>query len=688
MTTRRSSSQQEDDTSSKRARILDAETKDEDKEKEEERKETKQEMIARLRGITNNFEFPEEEDEEEEFPESAFNMFYNVLANDGEPSFSRIEPLIDLLKRNESLILEQCCKHEDEDLQEWFPKISSLHDLLPIMAAEVYKLQVQAEMSDCRNDYRVAQQSMRYDPPSTLDLALSYFPSHPSCRALAAHWGRVTGTLPDDVVLAWYERAANDAATIRNMTLTMLSQEESPQPKEEGEEEKNDAEEDLFSMSTSGNAIHAWLEKLIFHQVLDVEYLSEDEFSASAVEGTSRYMAAILASRSQQHEAALSHLQSLGIQYRLHPHVWQTQTANTNTAQSTPTRPPVSISNVLPKHLYQRMCQVFGPNANFWHETGYKTAGYFSFFSDLPSSPEAVRHLIDDVVVNYLLPCVHKFLDTTKNEHDDDGHFSNEIMAYEWWAHSRARTTSLGHALHFDTDEAQLAEGETANHPIVSSVFHLTGRANTVAPTIVLDQSPTSTSLPSVCWQSVPEPNSFMMFPGDLLHGVLPSPPVLAKTTVVAAAAGTAANTETSSSRWISPSDDDDDDYRLTFMVGFKTRIVPDQRKDRFGSYYGPCAPLPPPRKQRWVREIYKGYETADENRKIPVDKTTDIVMNELPRATPVWQAIPPGKVREDPTPPLPSGIDQRFFLKESSPLEYFRSTLHEPDDPESDNDV
>ena len=122
-------------------------------------------------------------------------------------------------------------------------------------------------------------------------------------------------------------------------------------------------------------------------------------------------------------------------------------------------------------------------------------------------------------------------------------------------------------------------------------------------------------------------------------------------------------------------------------MVGFKTRIVPDQRTDKANSYYGPCAPLPPKTEQAWVREIYQGYEDTDTvQTKNDTPPTSDIVMQELPQVSPAWEAIPARPESNGPAPPLPSLIDQRFFVK-GSPPEYFRSTLYEPDDPEEDSD-
>ena len=67
----------------------------------------------------------------------------------------------------------------------------------------------------------------------------------------------------------------------------------------------------------------------------------------------------------------------------------------------------------------------------------------------------------------------------------------------------------------------------------MSSVRYLTGGAHgqqsAASPggsTIVFDQTPDAKTIAPKIWASQARNNSFMMFPGNLLHGVLPRPGV------------------------------------------------------------------------------------------------------------------------------------------------------------------
>ena len=69
--------------------------------------------------------------------------------------------------------------------------------------------------------------------------------------------------------------------------------------------------------------------------------------------------------------------------------------------------------------------------------------------------------------MNHVLPLAQSQL---KPGHDP-------IVGFEWWVrvHTRSIQANLGHQLHFDTDEAFLAQEKEVTHPAVSSVLYLTG---------------------------------------------------------------------------------------------------------------------------------------------------------------------------------------------------------------------
>jgi hypothetical protein len=514
--------------------------------------------------------------------------------------------------------------------QEPLSSIRSLSDMLAILASVVYSQMASVAIERYLNGDESQQ------PQDYIDSSLRYYPYNAACRSVAANFGRITSTLPRETITTWYQQAAQDANQVRREALDLLE-----------------------SDTSIDDSIKEWVELLLLQQVVGVEYNVDDDeseghFSPSAVEGTCRFMAAMLLSRDGHHDDALQHLKSFPLTHRLHPNVWtgRQQDSSSNCQQrSSTTRAPVSFRGVLPPKLYQQMCHVFGPDANFWKESDYANQGYYSFLADLDGK---VKNLIDDVVIHHLLPL-------TKQVLGDEA--AGEICAYEWWAHSRQ--ASLGHTLHFDTDEASLEPGETVHHPLLSSVLHLTGD-ETSGATVLLDQTPESTSA-KLCWRSVPHPNTFMVFPGDLLHGVLPC-----------TGESTSTDTDTPDERpWVTPPPlRSSSNRRLTFMVGFKTRRVADQRRGE--TLYGPCAPLPRAAEAAWVREIQQGYKDKD-SKVIREPRVENIKMKELPCVSPTWECIPKNGDEGDLL-ELPEGMDHRFFVN-GEPAECFRKSLFEHDD-------
>jgi hypothetical protein len=541
----------------------------------------------------------------------------------GNPAdMSDIKALIQLIKSNAV-----------KPFQEPLSSVSCAADLLGILASVAYYQMASTSLEGYLEGNEEAH--LLQDSQHFVDLSLQYFPRNAACRSMGANIGRMTETLSKEGVTEWYETAARDAQRVRREALVLLDQEY-----EDG-------------------SVQEWMESLLLNQVVKVEYLTSEDaddddddgyFSSSSVESMSRFMAAMLLSRNGRHESALRQLKCFStLTHRLHPNVWNGR-GDSSTDTAIATAPPVSFRSVLPPRLYQRMCDVFAADASFWRESDYANQGYYSFLVDITDKP---KNLIDDVVINHLLPLATQMLG------DDAG----EICAYEWWAHSRH--ASLGHMLHFDTDEANLEPDQAVHHPLLSSVLHLTGD-ETSGATIILDQTPDSKDVAQVCWRSVPHPNTFMVFPGHLLHGVLPCPGTSEKPAFPSEDIPT-------ERQWIqapaTPSQ-----RRLTFMIGFKTRRVPDQRQDE--SFYGPCAPIPPDT-QEWVKEIQRGYkDTTTSSSPRPVNFPCS---EELPRVSPAWERVVADKLIPGNQPlQLPAAMDLRFFV-DGAP-EFFRNSLYEHD--------
>ncbi len=93
----------------------------------------------------------------------------------------------------------------------------------------------------------------------------------------------------------------------------------------------------------------------------------------------------------------------------------------------------------------------------------------------------------------------------------------SEFVGAEWWA--RATTTDTGFPFHFDRDEG--IRGSIVS-PDLASILYL---SNAGGPTVIVDATPSRTTAPSAALAVYPRPGRFGMFPGTLLHGVLPAQP-------------------------------------------------------------------------------------------------------------------------------------------------------------------
>jgi hypothetical protein len=93
----------------------------------------------------------------------------------------------------------------------------------------------------------------------------------------------------------------------------------------------------------------------------------------------------------------------------------------------------------------------------------------------------------------------------------------HEYVGAEWWV--RATTTDTGFPFHFDRDEGIRT---SIVSPDLASILYL---SNAGGPTVILDATPSRRSAPSAGIAVHPRPGRFGMFPGALLHGVLPGRP-------------------------------------------------------------------------------------------------------------------------------------------------------------------
>ena len=314
---------------------------------------------------------------------------------------------------------------------------------------------------------------------------------------------------------------------------------------------------------------------------------------------------------------------------------------------------------VLPQPLYERLCAVFGPDAVYWKESDYANRGYFSYFLD-HIHDEKPKNVLEEVIFQHMLPLAQAQTEET-------------IVGAEWWVHTRPIQANLGHNMHFDTDESLLSSDKEITHPVLSSVLYLTGDSLGGA-TIVLDQTPQCEVLPESAWRSVPSNNSYLLFPGNRLHGVLPCPGKLTTEEVK--------KTESSLSvqelfAGANNKDTSPAPHRLTLLVGFWTRRVPDKMKEQ--KLYGPCGPMP--EGEKWMDEVSDGYGDSFQ----PTERT-NLNAASVTKVSPAWESLQGAKPEDALV--MPRGIDHRFFVK-GAPRCFHDSLFErdEYDDPEDEEE-
>jgi hypothetical protein len=582
--------------------------------------------------------YMESEEEADEDNEPDFDELFEIL--------NMLEPFVDPIMDDTSIsALRDNKTSESMD----FPNIESL---LPALLSMVYLHLADNAITQGFEEHEV-------DPEEYLDKSLSYFPMNAAALALFANYQRMNMLATISDICSTYELAASSGNAVRNIAVEILKEEDDENTDRDihkeavelllldgiaGAELVEDEEEDeINTENPSGKEGKATDESDDEEQ--------EEIISTSAVEATSSFMSALLHSTMQHHDKAIAHLAKFDFSHRIHPNVWLAATDSWNQKEDASAEPstsligklpfePKSFQGPLPDDLHKRLCKTFSPSAAFWSESDYQNRGYFSFFEDITTESKLnPRHLIDDVVLNYLLPRAQTEMP------------SETIVGYEFWAHTRPLNANLGHQLHFDTDEALLSQEKKVTHPLISSVLYLTGNRDeheqVAGSTIIFNQSPSS-GLATKAYFSHAQDGKFMIFPGSCLHGVLPC-------------SGQESNSKEAPVE------------RLTIMVGFWTRRVPDKMKDRH--LYGPCSPLPEADTDNtWVAEIYQGYESkhAPTNSNEKSDENDSHV---LPSVSPAWEDISSHvngntELKLD----VPTVLDHRFFVKDAASC--FRESL------------
>ena len=436
----------------------------------------------------------------------------------------------------------------------------------------------------------------------------------------------------------------------------------------------------------------------------DDEHDEQENAAAPCQEETSKVlvtaslMSATLASATGKHDIAAQVLRRFGPNMtRIHPNVWkaavriqqqqqqqQTETTATSSQGSSCCQlmhgafVPRVFPNTVPDGLFDVLRHAFRPNAPYWQQSGYDRNVYYSFWTDWPlphpanedgctKTTDSSKYVVSNAVEHYIVTCLLPRVRSICPQLEET------LCGYEWWFHTRPHGTNLGHQLHFDTDEALLEQDKIVEFPISASVTYL-NEENDTAPygaTILFDQTPYVKENANTAWICAPKSRNFMLFPGDLLHGVLPC-------------------TDNTNHDDDKAADDDggQEHHRLTFMVNFWSYRIPDRLKQR--KLYGPSGPFPPRTNEHsWVEDICQSYPQTVSLPTGAIEPAND----GLVAASPAWDSLGDSKMQtrkeeEDdhvwaafdcetilPLPPS-GGINQRFFVTNAP--EFFKATLFE----------
>ena len=433
---------------------------------------------------------------------------------------------------------------------------------------------------------------------------------------------------------------------------------------------------------------------------------------------------ALLLSQLGRHAQATPYLRCFGFTRALAPGVWaaartppsrEVKRGGDGGAASCPVR---YFADALRTQTHESLLAAFAPGAAYWRETGYEQASankqYFTFGVDvaaLRSGARAPSNLAEATVVQ-LLPLL--------------GHEGDALVSAEWWVHSRLAGRNVGHELHYDLEERVLEatvchaavalappcglaehappaphahtrtsahthtravrltpvlawspcpEQGRVVHPTFSSVVYLTGGGD---PTLVLDETLDGAAA-SRAWLVHPRRGAFMTFPGNLLHGVVPTSCRTAATATSTAASTPSGFAAAAASRASAAAQQQQPPpaQRLTLLIAwYSEQTQHAARRKRLG----PQSAVPRcTRSQTWPATLQLSPDRDGE----PPPAAAVPTQLAVPEASPVWVEVPPSPdarlrgqqrvgaaaaadAKTDIEPPLavPPSLQQHFFLR------------------------
>ncbi|KAL7519683.1 hypothetical protein ACHAWX_004438 [Stephanocyclus meneghinianus] len=341
-------------------------------------------------------------------------------------------------------------------------KSLNVKSLLPVLISMAYlhlaNYAISYVLKDAKADGTTKEFLLGFESPMEyFEHSLRFWPTNPAAMSMCANYDRINCWGSTEEICERYCKAAECAKAWRQIALNYF------------EASSEDCEGDVQGMNAK-----EWVELLIMNGALGVDYVSEEEnevedakesgeYSSSDVEATASFMSALLLSVLGKHEEALHYLRKFNLSHRIHPNVWKmAQSPKQDTVVASPTNdtntsilfePRIyhndvdaacdtdnSPKGILPPTIYKQLCDLFSSTSNYWTESDYNNRGYYSYYIDLDdvsSNGKSIReqptNLMEDAIVNYLLPLAEK---TLEESHKAKGDIPR-IVGAEWWCHTR-----------------------------------------------------------------------------------------------------------------------------------------------------------------------------------------------------------------------------------------------------------
>ena len=311
-----------------------------------------------------------------------YRNFLDSIESDDSDGVGDVDELVELLEILEPF-LEKTKANNSASSRTNDARFHTIGSLLPVLASVAHYHLAAVGIDEAIETKQVDEKGAKHESiEQHLQQSLRHFMMNAATHSIQGNYERMRAEAPLTEIVMHYEMAALSATDMRETALKLL---------------RNDCIQD---------EVKEWIELLLLDAVAGVEYVGRDDkdetdeesnndnstketgqqdlsFSSSAVESTSRFMAAMLLSALQQHTDAMAHLKESDLTHRLHPNVWQSDKASVLSEVPPRNEPSCFAQPVLPPTLHQRLCRFLASDAPYWKESDYAHRGYYSYYFDI-----------------------------------------------------------------------------------------------------------------------------------------------------------------------------------------------------------------------------------------------------------------------------------------------------------------